>query len=95
MENGTVTQPKIAMLVHPKMVVQDLVGPWTVFNLMQGSEIHLVWKNLEPVSTELGLPITPTTTLADCPADLDVLFVPGGLEGSIIVMDDKEVLEFL
>jgi cyclohexyl-isocyanide hydratase len=94
-EHGIIAQPKIAMLVHPKMVAQDLIGPWTVFNLMRGSEIHLVWKNLEPVSTELGLPITPTTTLADCPSDLDVLFVPGGLEGSILVMEDNEVLDFL
>jgi len=90
-----IANPKIAMVVHPKMVVQDLVGPWTVFNLIQGAEIHLVWKDLEPVSTELGLFIPPTTTLADCPADLDVLFVPGGLEGSILLMDDEEVLDFL
>lgn len=90
-----VANPKIAMLVHPKMVAQDLIGPWTVFNLMRGSEIHRVWKNLDPVSTELGLPVPPTTTFADCPADLDVLFVPGGLDGSIMMMDDAEVLEFL
>ena len=90
-----VEKPKIAMLVHPKMVAQDLIGPWTVFNLMRGSEIHRVWKDLEPVSTEIGLPITPTTTFMDCPEDLDVLFVPGGLEGSIMMMEDDEVLEFL
>lgn len=87
-------KPKIAMLVHPKMVLQDLVGPQTVFNVMH-SEIHLVWKDLNPVSTDLGLPITPSTTFEDCPADLDVLFVPGGLGGSIAIMDDPEVLEFL
>ena len=88
------SKPKIAMLVHPKMVMQDLVGPMTVFNIM-GSEIHLVWKNLEPVSTDLGISVTPTTTLEDTPHDLDVLFVPGGLGGSIDLMEDEEVLGFL
>lgn len=87
-------KPKIAMLVHPKMVMQDLIGPMTVFNILH-SELHLVWKNLEPVSTDLGIPVTPSTTFEDCPKDLDVLFVPGGLAGSIALMDDKEVLDFL
>lgn len=88
------SKPKIAMLVHPKMVMQDLVGPLTVFNIM-GAEIHLAWKNLEPVSTDLGISVTPTTSLEDTPHDLDVLFVPGGLGGSIDLMEDEEVLGFL
>jgi cyclohexyl-isocyanide hydratase len=87
-------RPKIAMLVHPKMVMQDLIGPLTVFNLLH-SEIHLVWKKHEPVMTEVGLPVMPSTPFANCPANLDVLFVPGGLEGSMMMMEDQEVLEFL
>jgi cyclohexyl-isocyanide hydratase len=85
---------KIAMLVHPRMVMQDLIGPLTVFNLMR-CEIHLVWKDTSPVSTELGLTVTPTTRFADCPGELDVLFAPGGLEGTIEVMDDPEVISFM
>ncbi|HTY79977.1 MAG TPA: DJ-1/PfpI family protein [Candidatus Bathyarchaeia archaeon] len=87
-------RPKIAMLVHPKMVMQDVIGPLTVFNLLH-PEIHLVWKKREPVMTEVGLPVMPSTPFADCPANLDVLFVPGGLDGSTMMMDDQEVLEFL
>lgn len=90
-----IAKPRVAMLVHPKMVAQDLIGPWTAFNMVRGAELHLVWKDLQPVSTELGLSVTPTTTLADCPADLDVLFVPGGLDGTIALMEDEEVLAFL
>ncbi len=84
---------KIAMLVHPKMVMQDLIGPLTVFNLMR-CEIHLVWKNREPLITEVGMPVMATTVFRDCPDNLDVLFAPGGLEGTIALMDDQEVLEF-
>ncbi|WP_235302843.1 DJ-1/PfpI family protein [Sphingopyxis sp. MWB1] len=87
-------RPVIAMLVHPKMVLQDLVGPLTVFNMMR-ADIHLVWKTLDPVATDVGIAVTPTTRLADCPADLDILFVPGGLDGSVAVMADAEVLAFL
>lgn len=45
-------RPKIAMLVHPRMVMQDFIGPLTVFNLIH-CEIHLVWKKHEPVMTEV------------------------------------------
>lgn len=85
---------KIAMLVYPQMVALDLVGPQTVLNLMR-PEMHLVWKDLEPVSTEVGFGIKPTTAFADCPKDLDILFVPGGLDGTVAVMDDRQVLDFL
>jgi cyclohexyl-isocyanide hydratase len=59
-------RPVIAMLIHPKMVLQDLVGPLTVFNIMH-AEIHLVWKSLTPVPSEMGIPIMPSTSFADCP----------------------------
>jgi cyclohexyl-isocyanide hydratase len=87
-------RPKIAMLVHPKMVLQDLVGPLTVLNLAH-AEIHLVWKTLDPVQSETGLAVNPTTRLSDCPEHLDVLFVPGGLDGSIALMDDPETVGFI
>ena len=84
---------KIAMLVHPRMVMQDLIGPLTVFNFLN-CETHLVWKDLQPVMTEVGIAIAPSTTFADCPRDLDVLFAPGGLPGTIAMMDDPVVLSF-
>lgn len=82
------------MLIHPNMVAQDLIGPMTAFNLTMG-EIRLVWKDRNPVSTDLGLPIAATHDFADCPDAADVLFVPGGLKGSIALMQDEETLEFL
>jgi len=56
---------------------------------------HLVWKNLNPVATDVGLPVSANTTFATCPAELDVLFVPGGLKGSVALLQDQEVLAFL
>lgn len=59
-------RPKIAMLVHPRMVMPDVIGPLTVFTLIH-SEIHLVRKKREPVMTEVGLPVMPSTLFADGP----------------------------
>lgn len=86
--------PSFAMLVHPKMIMIDLVGPISVFNLT-GGKIHLVGKDRMPVPTEVGIPVAPTTTFAECPRDVDVLFVPGGLDGTIAALDDAETIAFL
>ncbi|MFN8632981.1 MAG: DJ-1/PfpI family protein [Chloroflexota bacterium] len=82
------------MLVYPNMILLDLACPQTVFSIF-GAEIHLVGKDASPVRTDVGIPVTPTTTLADCPTDLDLLFVPGGLGGTVALMDDDDVLGFL
>jgi cyclohexyl-isocyanide hydratase len=87
-------RPKVGMLVYPDMVLLDLVGPQTMLSMTM-AEIHLVWKSLDPVVTDVGLPVTATATFATCPADLDVLVVPGGLKGTVALMQDKAVLAFL
>lgn len=86
--------PTVAMLVYPQMVMQDLIGPMTVFRIAR-FDIRLVWKDLTPVSTDVGLPVTPTQTFAQCPKDVDVLFVPGGTLGTVACMDDPEVCAFI
>jgi putative intracellular protease/amidase len=88
----TPTRPKVAMLLYPGLTPLDLIAPHAAF--VHTMETHLVWKTTGPVISDSGIAITPTTTLADCPADLDVLFVPGG-QGQAPVAADVEVLEFL
>lgn len=85
----------IGMLAYPGMFLQDLVGPLTMFEAMMNREIHLVWKTREPIRAGSQISIAPTTTLKDCPDNLDVLFVPGGLPGTLQMMEDAEVLGFL
>lgn len=90
----------IGMLVYPGMFLQDLVGPLTMFEALMNRDIHLVWKNLDIVSNEKPehpamIPVKPTTTFKDCPKNLDVLFVPGGVPGTLTMMEDPEVLAFL
>jgi transcriptional regulator GlxA family with amidase domain len=85
-------RPKIAMLLYPGLTPLDLIAPQAAFAAT--TETHLVWKTTDPVESDSGVVLQPTTTFADCPADLDVLFVPGGM-GQASVAADEEVLEFL
>ena len=90
----------IGMLVYPGMFLQDLVGPLAVFESLMNRDIHLVWKDINPVGNEkpehpVLIPVKPTTTFKDCPKNLDVLFVPGGVPGTFTMMEDPEVLAFL
>jgi cyclohexyl-isocyanide hydratase len=85
----------IAMLPFPGMFLQDFVGPLTMFEALLNRDVHIVWKNKEPIASGGSIRITPTTTFKDCPANLDVLFVPGGVPGTFAMMEDPEVLAFL
>jgi cyclohexyl-isocyanide hydratase len=84
---------EIGILVFPKVQPLDLIGPHEVFASIPGAKLHLIWKNLSPITAATGLVLTPTTTLEDCPA-LDVLCVPGGA-GVNALMTDDEILDFL
>jgi cyclohexyl-isocyanide hydratase len=83
----------IGLLLFPRNTQLDLTGPFEFFHRLPGAEVHLVWKNLEPVRATSGLCILPTATLRDAPR-LDVLVVPGGV-GSADLVNDTEVIEWL
>jgi cyclohexyl-isocyanide hydratase len=87
-------RPKVGMLVYPEMILLDLVGPQTILSIAM-AEIHLIGKTRDPVVTDVGIPIGPTATFADSPANLDILFAPGRLGGTVKLMRDREVLDFL
>src|SRR3974390_841162 len=87
------TPLQIGLLVFPNVTQLDLTGPVQVFSSVPGARLHLLWKRIEPVSSDSVLVLTPTTTFADCP-QLDVICVPGGF-GSNDLLNDEEVLEFL
>lgn len=85
-------RPVVAMLMYPGFTNLDLVGPHATWGMAM--DIQLVWKTLDPVASDTGMRILPTATLRSCPADLDILFVPGGHD-TADHLDDDEVLDFL
>lgn len=85
---------EVAMLLYPGFTALDLVGPHYFFACMFGAKVHLVTTepDLKPVASDLGLAIAPTVTLEETPADLDVLFLPGGTRGTLDVMKSERIM---
>lgn len=87
-------QINIGFLVYPNVIQLDVMGAYQVLSFTPNTTIHLIWKTLDPIKSNKGLIITPTTTFNRCRA-LDVICVPGGGIGQVEVMQDKLVLDFL
>ena len=87
------TELQIGLLIFPRMTQLDMTGPFEVFARIPNAKVHLVWKRVEPVVSDTGLTVHPTTTCADCP-QLDVICVPGG-PGQIDLMEDREIIDFV
>ena len=83
---------QIGMLLYPGLTLLDLIGPQTALGIH--GQTHLISKSLEPIASDSGIAIVPTTTYDECPRELDVLFVPGGM-GTADVMEDVDTLRFL
>lgn len=83
----------IACVLFPDLTQLDLTGPFEVFRRLPQTEVHVVAASPEPVASEGGLTIVPTTTFAELTM-CDILFVPGGPGVNAAMLDD-EVLAFL
>jgi cyclohexyl-isocyanide hydratase len=83
----------IGFLLFPRVTQLDLTGPAQVLSRVPNARVHLVWKTTEPVPTDVGFSLLPTTSFADCPP-LAVLCVPGGF-GIADQLEDEETLAFL
>jgi len=84
---------QIGFLLFPQVQQLDLTGPYDVLASLPDVKVHLVWKNLAPVTASTGLVLNPTTTFNDCPA-LDVICIPGG-SGVGPLMEDEVTLAFI
>jgi cyclohexyl-isocyanide hydratase len=83
----------IGFLLFPRVTQLDLTGPAQVLSRVPQARVHLVWKSTDPVITDAGFSLVPTTTFAACPP-LQVLCVPGGF-GIAEQLEDEETLAFL
>jgi len=83
----------IGLLLFPDLTQLDLTGPYEVFVRAPNAQVHLIWKNRDPVTSDKGMAILPTTTFATCPK-LDIICIPGG-PGQINLMTDDETLSFI
>jgi cyclohexyl-isocyanide hydratase len=84
---------RIGMLIFPRLTQLDMTGPYEVLARLPDTTVELIARTREPVTSDRGMKIVPTTTYADCPP-LDVVMVPGGA-GQQDLMDDEAALSFL
>ena len=84
---------QIGIVVFPKVTQLDFTGPLQVFSSLADTNVHLIWKRIEPVASDTALTVLPTKSFADCPP-LDVICVPGGA-GTDDMVIDEEMLDFL
>jgi cyclohexyl-isocyanide hydratase len=85
------------MLMYPLMTAMDFVGPQLFFATLGNVEVHMVAATMATVVTDTDLAIMPTATFATAPsaATTDLLFVPGGSEGTLACLSDAAVLDFV
>jgi len=91
--NAMASPRRIGMLIFPRLTQLDMTGPYEVLARLPNTTVDLVARTRDPVTTDRGMQIVPTTTYADCPA-LDVVMVPGG-PGQQDLMEDEAALGFL
>jgi putative intracellular protease/amidase len=94
---GAPKPTQIAMLLYPGFTALDFVGPYHFLASMPGAKTHLVTnqRSLAPVASDIGLAISPTSTIEDCPRDLTVLFTPGGTAGTLAAARDARTIAFI
>jgi len=90
---------QIAILVYPEFTALDALGPHYALAGMMGANVRFVAKTRDIVPAEGasngGFAVKPHLTFNDCPDNLDLLLVPGGLTGTFAVIEDPNTLRFL
>ncbi|WP_144751894.1 DJ-1/PfpI family protein [Curtobacterium pusillum] len=84
---------RISFLLFPDLTQLDLTGPAQVLSRVPGARVEYVAATLDPVPSDCGLALVPTTTIAEA-GPADVLVVPGG-DGAFDAMLDPEVIGFV
>lgn len=71
---------KVAILLFNGVEIVDYTGPYEMFGAA-GCNVYTVGVSTQPVTTAMGMVVTPKYTFAEAPQP-DVLVVPGGSIGS-------------
>jgi cyclohexyl-isocyanide hydratase len=84
----------IGFLIFPELTQLDFTGPLQVLARLPQSTIHIIAKSEAPVPSDCGLSLVPTRTFAKCPP-LDLICIPGGVNGVVGAIGDRETVEFV
>ncbi|HEX7781274.1 MAG TPA: DJ-1/PfpI family protein [Sphingobium sp.] len=82
----------IGIVLYPGFTLLDMAGPQSALGLH--GRTYLFSPTLDPVMSDSGIALVPTTTFSEFQDTLDILLVPGGF-GTNEAMRDKELVAFL
>ena len=77
-------------VLFPNLTQLDLTGPLQLLHRLPGATTDIAAKTRDPVPSDCGLALVPTTTFAACP-QADLLCVPGGYGVSQAMADPGTV----
>lgn len=83
----------IVFLIFDDITQLDFSGPAQFLSRLPGAVVHTAASTVDPVQTDCGFAILPSTDFANCP-QADLLCVPGGF-GTRAVIEDEAALDFL
>lgn len=86
---------KIQMFTYPGMTLLDLVGPLQTWSSWPDAEFQIVAQTVGKIPTDCGMSINATHSFSEAWSEPDILFVPGGTEGTFALLENDEVLTFL
>ncbi|MDG2276443.1 MAG: DJ-1/PfpI family protein [Pseudomonadales bacterium] len=86
---------QISMLIYPNFTALDLFGPLQIWTMLPDAKIELVAKELGPLPTDTPASLMPTHTYETASKSPDILFAPGGTEGTFAIMEDRATLDYL
>lgn len=70
------TRKKVAIMIFPGVQIIDYTGPYEVLG-EAGYDVFTVAEKAEPLTTNMGMVVTPNYTFENCPKP-DILVCPGG-----------------
>jgi cyclohexyl-isocyanide hydratase len=85
----------VVILLYPGCTLLDLAGPQAVLASLPGARIQLCWRSTGPVMTDSGALLMADTAFADADPAPDVLLAPGGAAGTLQLLNDHAVLDWL
>lgn len=86
---------RISLLVYPGFTALDLVGPQYMLAGLMGAKLQLVAKTREPVRSDTGLVFVPDVSFEESFERPDILFVPGGGQGTLDAMRDARTVAYV
>jgi cyclohexyl-isocyanide hydratase len=86
---------KIQIFIYAGMTTLDMMGPLQTWQSWPDAEFQIVAEQAGVVDTDTALSVVATHGFEDAWDSPDILFVPGGAEGTFNLLNNEKVLAFL